>query len=211
MTDLEVGAQDACAAALRKHGFVAKRRGVLLRPGGGGAASGWLGLNLATWGLPDKLQVNPVVGVRHLPVERALVELAGWAPPIPSVSRPLGYLMPDRTFRQWDFAAGGNWAAVAGDLADAVATYGQPFIEKWSDWETFSSEVEGAGLLLDVEKFIVLPIVAAIDGDRARAERLIQQELDRVGGSSDAYAKSFREFARKFAGWTFDDPVGRAG
>jgi hypothetical protein len=203
MTDLEKGSQDACALALKQYGFKARRRGLLLQPGSSKAVTGWLGLNLATWALPAGLQVNPVVGVRHVPLENALVELAGWPAPIACVSRPLGYLMPQNTFVQWDFPAGGDLAAIAEDLAKAVATYGQPFIDKWSDWTTFSAEVADAGLLSDNQRFFVLPLVAAISGDRATADQLVQRERDRVGDGPDVYSRSYRAFADRFAGKTF--------
>lgn len=203
MTNLERDGQDACASALKQYGYVAKRPGLLLQPRDSKDVTGWLGLNLATWGLPAKLQINPVVGIRHVPLEKALVELAGWKAPVACVSKPLGYLMPQNTFVQWDFPADGDLAAIAEDLANAVATYGQPFIDKWASWETFSAEVSESGLLLDNQRFFVLPLVAAINGDRSGAESLIQQELGRVGDAPDVYSKGYREFAEKFAARTF--------
>src|SRR5690606_27740771 len=57
---------------------------------------GWIGLNRATRGRPGVLEINPVVGVRHQPIERLLAELRGekahpYVPPTLSVH--LGYLM----------------------------------------------------------------------------------------------------------------------
>jgi hypothetical protein len=204
MANLRTESLKACGAALRAYDF-SKQRGVFLQPGGDASVSGWLGLNLATRGLPEKLQVNPVVGVRHEALESALAELAGWPPPVACVSRPLGYLMPRQSFTQWDFLAGGDLTATAEELAKAVSVYGQPFIDKWSDWRTYSDDIGSSGLLLDNERPLILPLVLAINGDRAGAERLVQQELDRVGDASDVYAQSYREFARKFAGRSFDD------
>jgi hypothetical protein len=198
MSNLKTESLKACAAALRAYNF-RKKHGVFLQPGGSPAVTGWLGLNLATWGLPAKLQINPVVGVRHVSLENALVELAGWPPPVACVSRPLGYLMPQNTFIQWDFPANGNMTAIADDLANAVAIYGQPFIVKWSDWDALAEELDSSGLLVETERFIVVPLVLAINGDRRRAESLIEQELDRIEGSSDAYSNSYRQFAAKFA------------
>jgi hypothetical protein len=197
--NLKTESLKACDVALRVYRF-SKRRGVFLQPGASPAVTGWLGLNLATWGLPAKLQVNPVIGVRHVPLERALVALAGWPPPVASVSKPLGYLMPQNTFVQWDFlAGGGDLSSVAEDLAKTVSEYGQPFIDRWSDWDLFSAEVGSSGLLLENEQFFILPLVHAINGDRIGAERVIRQELDRVGGSPDAYSQSYRQFAERFA------------
>lgn len=199
MIKLENNSQDACAAALKQYGFIAKRRGLLLQPREDKSVTGWLGLNLATWGLPAKLQINPVVGVRHLPLERVLVELAGWPAPVACVSQPLGYMTPQNTFVQWEFSAGDDLAVKAEDLAAAVATHGQPFIEKWAKWKTFSSEISDSGLLLENQRSIVLPLVAALNGNRDAANSLVRIELDRIGDALDAYSRAYREFARKFA------------
>ncbi|MFI1995284.1 hypothetical protein [Actinoplanes sp. NPDC020271] len=204
MSNLERDSQDACASALRQYGYTVKRRGLLLQPRDKKEVSGWLGLNLATWGLPAKLQVNPVVGVRYVQLEKALVELAGWKAPVACVSKPLGYLMPQNTFVQWDFLAEGDLTASAEDLASAVGVYGQPFIDKWAIWEDFSAGVAGSGLLLDNQRFFILPLIAAINGDRSAAELLIRQELDRVGGAQDVYSQTFREFAAKLVARAFN-------
>ena len=198
MTNLEKDSQDACAVALKGYGFVPRRRGILLQPRFGSDATGWLGLNMATWGLPEKVQINPVVGVRHVPLEKALVALAGWRAPIACVSRPLGYLMPQNSFMQWDFFASGDLATIANDMAKDVAAYGQPFIDEWVDWRKFSKDAEGAELLLDNQKLFVLPLVAAINGERSSAEALIRQELERIGDAEDMYSLSYRDFAQKF-------------
>jgi hypothetical protein len=207
LVNLEKASQDACASVLRQYGFVVKRRGVLLQPGGNAAVTGWLGLNVGTWSLPDVLHVNPVVGVRHVPLEKLLVELAGRKAPVPCVSLPLGNIMPQNYHQQWDFPAVGDLETVAQDLAKTVAEYGQPFIDRWSDWSTYSDEIEDSGLLLEDEKHIVLPLVAEINGDRHGAELLIQRELNRIGEAPDVYSSSYRAFATKFAAKAADfDP-----
>jgi hypothetical protein len=46
--------------------------------------------------------------------------------------------------------------------------------------------------------YIILPIVAGLNGDREKAEQLIERELSRVNDSPDMYSQSFRKFAAKF-------------
>ena len=97
-----------------------------------------------------------------------------------------------------DFPATGDHAAVADELPTAVATYGQPFIDRWADWSTFSSDIADSGLLLDKQRHFILPAVAALNGDRELADRLIRQELDRTAGSDDVYATAYRDSATQF-------------
>jgi hypothetical protein len=199
VANLEKESQDACAAALRKHGFVAKRRGLLLQPCPNKTVTGVLGLNLATWTPPESVQVNPVVGVRHVPLEKAMKALDGQETPWSAVRQPLGYLMPENMLRQWEFKRSQDPSPIAEELADTVARYGQPFIEKWSDWRTYAREIADSGLLPKTELPIVLPVIAALDGDRERADRIIRDELDRIGEAADVYSAGYREFATRFA------------
>ncbi|MBM2623799.1 hypothetical protein JIG36_50755 [Actinoplanes sp. LDG1-06] len=198
MASLKTDALRACDAALGIHDFK-KRRGVYLRSTAASTGDGWLGLNLATWDMPEALHVSPVVGVRYEHLERVLVETAGWSAPLAGVTRPLGYLMPQNSFVQWEFKSGTDLAATAQELAVAVSQYGQPFIDQWSDWQAFSTSIEESGLLAEHVKYYVLPTIRALSGDMPGADRLIRQELDRTGNSTDLYAKSYREFARKFS------------
>jgi len=55
-----------------------------------------------------------------------------------------------------DFLADDDLSAVAADLAGTVAEYGQPFIDRWSNWVTYSTEIEDSGLLLDNDRFLLL-------------------------------------------------------
>lgn len=198
MAPLKTEAISACEAALRPLGFI-KRAGTLLQERREGS-SGWIGLNVATQGLPDCVKVNPVIGVyftRYGEIERSLRDDIP-RKPRPIVSRPLGYLMPEKSFRAWEFQRDGDNDIISTSLAEAVKSYGEPFLEEYSDWENFSLKVESSGLLMEHEREKTLPIILAINGDLTRARKMIANELARVSGHDDMYAQSYRDFADKF-------------
>jgi hypothetical protein len=161
---------------------------------------GWLGLNTTSAGMPAELGINPVVGIRHAKLETALLELVSGLPrpPIPSATKPLGYLMPENKFRTWSFLDGESAAVVAADMASAVSVYGQRFIDTYSDWGVYSATIEESGMIPDHQRAIFYPIIAIINGETARAESLVRDELVRVGEKSDMYSTSYRDFAHKF-------------
>ncbi len=101
------------------HHRLHEEAGDFLQPGNSKDAGGWLGLNLATTDLPAVLRVNPVVGARHVPLETALTELAGWEPPVASVGRPLGHLTPSNMRRTRHRRPGGR--ADRGERVPAAA------------------------------------------------------------------------------------------
>ncbi|MCC6618869.1 MAG: hypothetical protein IT341_07500 [Chloroflexi bacterium] len=116
----------AMTAALRPMGFIRRQADGLFTIELAPDVLGWLGLNGATKWHPGAVQVNPVIGVRHQVVERMVAELRGdrfhrYIPP--TVSIPIGYVMPERTFTTWLFEPA-SMVAKAADLAAAVERYG---------------------------------------------------------------------------------------
>jgi hypothetical protein len=197
MSNLKKEALAACTAGLRELGFT-KHDGKLILDRGDGA-SGWLGLNLATYALPASLMVNPVVGVRFAPIEDIMLTIRDDIPqtPMPIVSKPLGYLMPERTFRTWEFQRDGNIEQVTASLVTAVKQYGIPYIDTYTDWQVFCHSLELPGFLLPHEKAKVIPVVLALNRQLDRAREVVRSELTAVADSDDVYARSYREFAEK--------------
>lgn len=118
--------------------------------------------------------MNPVIGVRHLSVERLMVACDNMKPPYAVIGKPLGYLMPGRTFVTWRFTETGDTVAVAESLATAVVDFGLPFIGKYADWDRLRADI--GDYLLDVERAKVLPIMALVDGNPHKAEALVREE-----------------------------------
>ncbi|GIE88355.1 hypothetical protein [Actinoplanes regularis] len=172
---------DACARALACCGFTRRRHGILLQP-----EHGWLDLRLSDEG--TSVVAEPVVGVRHRPVEKILVATAGWDEPVACVTLPVG--------GRWVFPAGGDLVAVADELAEVVVVRGQPFIDRWADWAALRREI--GGLLPEATRFFLLPAVALADGDRDRARALIAEESARLVARDDKYAVAYRDYARRF-------------
>jgi hypothetical protein len=195
---LEKQSLSACAAAFKPLGF-AKKRGVFLKeytPD----LFGWIGLNAAERNLPYSLLVNPVIGVVHSRLNAILDEIRDDIPkgPKPSVSTPLGYLTPRKSFAEWEFPSGGDLVSVAEMMAQSIEAYGFPYMEEFGDWEHFSSEAEKSGFLLENEASKVVPVIRAINGDHDGARRLVETELDKLSAREDMYAISYRAFSRRF-------------
>jgi hypothetical protein len=188
----------ACAAELQALGFV-KSKGEFLKRYSP-SLDGWLGLNLAERNLPDALAINPVVGVRHVALNSILDRLRDDVPvgPKPVVCSPLGYLMPENSFREWEFTSRGDCVSIAKSMSSAVEAFGIPYIERLGDWDFFCRKIEEPGFLLEHEANKVLPVVHAINGDRNRAKSLVDAELVKLLSREDVYAISYRSFSQRF-------------
>jgi hypothetical protein len=198
VSSLKEEALAACRAALAELGFT-RHKGALIQKRSG-QASGWIGLNMAARDLPRLLKINPVVGVRFAHLEEIMLQLRDDLPkkPMPVTSKPLGYLMPEKAYRAWDFVEGGDHERVAQSLAAAVRDYGEPYIAVNANWDTFSRAVGGVGFLVEHERAKILPVVRVINGDREEGRYLVESELGRIADSDDVYAQSYRSFAARF-------------
>ena len=189
--------------ALTKLGFT-KRSGSLLLPLTEDV-QGWIGLNTASR-RPDRLVAfNPVIGLRHQAVQQLVADLNQDMPDgylTPTVSSPLGYLMPERQFRQWYFGEGVDSESVVRDLVAAVERYGLPFMV---EHQTLSgiAELLAQGMVPVPEQRAERAVaVALLAGQPDRAEQELVTILKRVGDRTDPAAERIRTFAAAARTWS---------
>lgn len=189
------------AAAVRgplgELGF-AKRAGQVFTVNLSAEVLGWLGLNSASKRLAGAVEVHPVVGARHQVVERFVAELRGerfhpYQPP--TVSTPLGYLMPQGSNRAWLFEEGSDPVAVGADLATAVSEFGLPFMRETDELEAFLAWIDqGFGFFLEYRR----PVTLALLGRDDEASADLRGSVAALRDRDDAAAAELRGFAEAF-------------
>jgi hypothetical protein len=159
---------------------------------------GWLGLNKATkHQRPGQFEVNPVVGVRHQPLERLVAELTGqqlheYKPP--TVSTPIGYLLPQRKYTSWTINEQPDRAAIQ-DFGDAVRDYALPWMRSLTELPQLRRATEDRmGYQLEYR----LPVVLALMGKPAEARQTLTATVKLIDGREDAAASDFRQFVARF-------------
>src|SRR5574341_1242464 len=130
----------ACQAALEDIGF-RRRLGRLVIDLNDDVVGG-CGLGRATVRPRTMVRISPVVAAAHVPLEAEVARIRGVPAPRryeakSVISRPLGYLMPKKTYTTWHFAEGDDIDGLALDLAKAVSTYGFPFMHEHLRLEDF--------------------------------------------------------------------------
>jgi hypothetical protein len=159
---------------------------------------GWLGVNKATQHRqPGQVEINPVVGVRHQHIERLVAELTGakfhdYQPP--TVSTPIGYLLPDSKYTSWVVGEGASPGAVE-DLLAALTSYALPFMRSVVGLVALRDALERR---LGHQAEYRLPIVVALLGEPDKAEDIVQRTLGDLGARQDAAAELYRGFAEAF-------------
>jgi hypothetical protein len=177
-----------------------KRAGSVFTREVAGDALGWLGLNKASRHSPaGEFEVNPVVGIRHQGVERVVAELQGatfhaYLPP--TVSSPLGYLMPGTRYRAWTVSADDPGSGVE-DLVEAVREYAVPFMETNSTLTLLCTLMDD-GLGFEHQLVYRQPVAWVLAGDLDRAVRLVDLAEANLGDREDDAAVELRSFAVAF-------------
>ncbi len=196
MADKPSTTLQAVAPLLINLGF-RKRAGEVFTTEAAKDVLGWLGLNRATQHRPaGEVEINPVVGVRHQGVERLVAEFRGdkfhaYLPP--TISSPLGHLLPEARYRAWIFSPS-NADVVAADMVGAVATYGLPFIHAMSDLNALCQALDNR-MGFEHQLAYRRPVAWLLAGDSVRARKMVDESVASLHSRSDLAAADFRRFA----------------
>lgn len=188
---------DAVRPGLADLGFK-KRSGEIFTAELADGVLGWLGLNRAYRRGEDRMEVNPVVGVRHQEVERLVAELSDepFHPYIPpTVSTPLVYLPPGGQYEPWLFGHG-EPAGPAASLVAAVRDSGLPFMATAVSLDGLRRQIE-AGMGFAHQLVYRLPVVCLLAGDRAAGRQALDASVAELGDRQDPAAVELRAFAER--------------
>jgi hypothetical protein len=159
---------------------------------------GWLGLNAATeHQSAGDASVNPIVGVRHQTVERIVASLLGerFHPYVgPTVSTPLGYVMPEQRFATWQFGDDDS-RAQADRLLTALEDYGLPFMRDHTGLDSIREAIEQGNAEFPEYR---LPVVLSLLGRDDEAIVIVDARLAELGDADNPFAQDFRAYAERF-------------
>lgn len=192
----------ACSANLTTIGFK-KRAGTVYTCSMSDDLVGFLGLNAASNRPSGPFEINPVVGVRHQPLERVVAELSGKKPHSyvpPSISTPLGYLMPESRYQAWLFGDLESVEANSASLAAAVSDWGTPYIRENDSLEKIVATLSTTKHPAGGPAMMRVATGLALLGDDGRARQTVERDLDDLCGRHDMAATHYRHFAEALLG-----------
>jgi|SRR5690349_15198614 hypothetical protein len=187
------------AEQLRALGF-RKRAGEVYTTELGEDLLGWIGLNRATkYTGVGEYEVNPVIGIRHQRVEKMVADLRGdkfhaYLPP--TISSPLGYLMPEARYRQW-LVTSSVRPAGAGELIADIEHYAPPFL---NSAPTLTDLCELMDQRIGIEDQLVYrrPVAWMLAGRPRHAASLLDRTETDLGSRDDPAALQLRNFISAF-------------
>lgn len=174
LSALKKEALAACGERLKGIGFEGYKGGIIyglkMRP----EFLMTVGLLAALRDEPGAVTIAPVVGVRSGQVQALVDKFSGGldqvGPMTTTVTSPLGYLMPERTYRRWVFRSKEEASSVAEDLVSAVQEYGMTFADHNATLEQLTSTLHAkpamTRLLVDKREAIILALLGNQNGAR---------------------------------------------
>ena len=159
---------------------------------------GWVGLNKATRGRSDALEINPVVGVRNQRIERLVAELAGdtfddLIPP--TIAGNVGYLSPARRYLPFTFAESVSNEEVADQLCEAIKAHGLPFMKKAADLRALVEAMQTLRFGMAEQLSYRIPVGLWLLADTEKAKAFVAAILTEIGMRSDPAALRYKTFA----------------
>lgn len=146
---------------------------------------------------PGAFELSPMVGVSVSEVERLVMShetLASLGVPTPTVTRPLGHLMPEKRFRAWEFPAEDNDVAVA-EMVDAIEKFGIPFIVSLGSLALVREKLDSD--LKSPSARHRRPAAALVAGDLECAKRILAEEVQKATAKPDGSTVAYLAFAER--------------
>jgi hypothetical protein len=153
---------------------------------------------------PGVVQLTPIVGVHHVEIERLVREFSGSSADKPgsaaTFARPLGYVMPDRTIKNWVYEPGSGLDESIDDMLENIEVYGVPFMISLADLARLVAELPSSSLHpLGRAKRIAIACAIQEDNDAAvTALAPLQKEIADFGVNRLDCIQFVDRFSRHF-------------
>ena len=128
----------------------------------------WLHFGIANYHSTDRY-VCPTVGIKYNDISNLSRALYGYIPH-DTWGTPLGYLMPENTYKEWQFCCDSDNEQSFADMFDSIRTYAFPTINELSS-------IDGLLKYLDKQP-ITLPLALYTIGDYQKGLAIIEQRID---------------------------------
>ena len=163
-------------------------------------AYGCVGLNKALY-RGGILQINPVVSVGNMKVEKLIAELTGmeFVPyATASVGMNVGYLMPEQKYVAWSFQEDVNCEAPIAEMVAAIGKFGRSFMEQNATLPTLYNTLLNSkrGTPPDQLDYRIA-VTADLLGKHTEAETFVDAKLREIGTRNDEAAEWFRKFVAR--------------
>jgi len=157
---------------------------------------GVIALPRATRYSKEAFSIAPVIGVINKQVEEIVHELTGQKRKGLTKSEFLGYLMPENSYREWEFHKSIPISFVARNMIKNIKKYGIPWMKKLSNMRYLAEEME-KDLAIPGGHYEALPIIWFLLGEKERAFNHINKVFEKVKGKNPQFEEEYKQFVDK--------------
>lgn len=153
---------------------------------------------------PGVVQLTPIVGVHHVEIERLVREFsetpAEKAGSTATFARPLGYVMPGKTIKNWIYEQNSSVDETIDDMLEKLEGYGLPFMSSLADLANLVVELPASSLHpLECAKRVAIACALQKDNDTAAtALAPLQAEIAEFGVNRLDCIEFVERFSRHF-------------
>ena len=160
-----------------------------------------LGFGMATHTEKGHIYVNVTIGVSHKNVEELRTKLTGYNSleiMQPTIGRQIGYLMPENSFKEWDFAENMDNSHAYEDILKNIQTYGFAYHESMKDFDSlFEAIYQRVPGVLNQGRDRYLPIFYYLKGEKQKGLEAIEDAIER---QKQPISEAEKERLKKLAG-----------
>ncbi|MDR3046713.1 MAG: hypothetical protein LBU51_03740 [Bacteroidales bacterium] len=138
-----------------------------------------LGFGFATHQYKGHIFVNIFVSVFYKNVEELHSKLMEYSTN-GTIGMQIGYLMPEKTYKEWDFVENSDNMSAYADIKYAIETYAFAYFEKMKDIDFFFKLMKERNreVLCGIDKY--LPILYYIKGEKEKGIIAIEEAIERI-------------------------------
>ncbi len=141
--------------------------------------SATIGYTSATHGTKGHTLVNPVIGIAYEDVNLLYDQLCGYKHnATPTLWMPIGYLMPEGDYKEWNFIDGVDNADVLNDMLSAIKKYGGLYWDKMCEFGSlFDAVYDRTTGLMNDRRNRLLPILYYMRGEKEKGQQAIDSAI----------------------------------
>ena len=141
-----------------------------------------LGFGIAHYGITGHSFINVMVGVIYEDAELLSFKLTGYNRMTimqPQIGIQLGYLMPEKKFKEWEHIKDADNTAVMDDLLLNIQNHAIPYQAKFVDSSVFFNTIDDIRYTPYIIRDRYLPILYYLKGDKQSGLKIIDEAIER--------------------------------
>ena len=147
---------------------------------------------------PEGFEINPIIEVRHVEIQRLIEECLGGVPNskwVPTIRTNVGYLTPERRFLGWNFKVGDESGLTSDNLIDVIAKYGVPFLTQHNSVDGIIEGIRAGYGGPTVDRVLRIAAAEWLLGRHQNALAVITAEIQQRESSADGELDLLKRFA----------------